>query len=100
MIIKCFFTKLTDPHNPEEKEAVDCQQDHGGQFVTVEVNIIVTDEGTKQNKIKNIVLDMIHMIEVPVAEQQRLVPLYLQQVPLGHRHLQTAPGGQDQRWNS
>ena len=99
MIMKYFRTALTDPHNPEEKEAVDCQQEHGGQFVAVEVNIIVTDEGTKKHKIKYIVLDMIHMIEVPVAEQQRLVPLNFQQVPLRHSHLQAAPGRQDQRWN-
>ena len=99
MIIKYFLTAQTDPHNPEEKETIDCQQEHGGQFVAVEVNIIVTDEGTKQHKIEYIVLDMIHVIEVPVAEQQRLVPLNFQQVPLCHCHLQAAPGRQDQRWN-
>ena len=99
MIIKYFLAALTYPHNPEEKEAVDCQQEHCGQFVAVEVNIIVTDEGTKQHKIEYIVLDMIHVIEVPVAEQQRLVPLNFQQVPLCHSHLQAAPGRQDQCWN-
>ena len=69
---------LTNPHNPEEEEAVYCQQEHRWQLVAVEIHIVVTDEGTKQNKIKHVVLDCLRMIEAPVAEQRRLVPLDFQ----------------------